>query len=321
VRLGPEDRPRIEAAFRLAAFALGVRIVLPRLGDRLPDRGDVGGAPPDPGPPAEGWFRPAHRRQDPAADPREPSGETSSAGEAHGWANCTMTAGAVVLAFDVLGDGDAGALWGGDLRHAPSQPDYEGGTDLYDLAAAWADYGRALQVRTGAGWAGVLADLEEGRALVLTGTGNVPGQATYDGGHAIAVLPEPGAPGRRLIGDPLAVGFEWVDEDELRRLAERLEPGVNYARSAAHPPAPASEDVMYNVGPMTTHRDAIVRDGGILYRDAGLTVRQSVATGDTALGFLGSVGDTAHVVVNAGYSNYVNRCDVLRIVPNDREYE
>ena len=117
-----------------------------------------------------------------------------------------------------------------------------------------------------------------------------------------------------------APGFEWVTESALRAWAERLEPGVNYARTAAHPPAGGyAEDVMFNVAPMTTHRDAIVRDCAVLYRDSALSVRHSVATGDTALAFVGSTND-AHIVVNAGNTNYVRRADVVDIIPADREH-
>jgi hypothetical protein len=80
-----------------------------------------------------------------------------------------------------------------------------------------------------------------------------------------------------------------------------------------------SEDVMFNVAPVTTHRDAVVRNGAILYRDSELTERYSAVGEDTALGFLGST-NTAHVVVNSGNTNYVLREDVLAIVPAERTF-
>ena len=230
-----------------------------------------------------------------------------------------MAAGAMCLAYHTLGTVD---VWAGDLRHAPGQPDQSGGTDLWDVEQAWRHYGQDLDIRSGAGWAGVRADRADGRALILTGEGApTPGAATFDGGHAIAVYPEPDDAGRWLMADPLSTGPEWVTESALRSWAERLTPTINYARTAAHPPSePASgEDMSFNVAPVTTHRDAVVADGAILYRDSGLTERHSVATGETALGFLGSTAD-AHVLVNAGATNYVHRADVLRIVANDREY-
>ena len=74
---------------------------------------------------------------------------------------------------------------------------------------------------------------------------------------------------------------------------------------------------MFNVAPMTTHRDCIVANCSILYTDSALTTRYSSASGDTALGFVGATAD-AYIVVNAGNTNYVRREDVLDIVANDR---
>jgi hypothetical protein len=229
-----------------------------------------------------------------------------------------MAAGAMALSYHGLGRDQP---WAGDLRHAPGQPDQSGGTDLWDVAQSWEYYGEDLEIRSGAGWAGVRADRAEGRALILTGEGNVPGAATFDGGHAIAVYPEPRENGDWLMADPLSTGPEWVSESALRQWAERLDSGINYARTAAHPPrkAASSEDVMFNVGPITTHRDALIVDGAILYRDSALTERHSVVTGDEPFGFVGSVGD-AHVIVNAGHTNYVNRDDVLDIYAAEREF-
>lgn len=85
-----------------------------------------------------------------------------------------------------------------------------------------------------------------------------------------------------------------------------------------------SGDVMFNVGPSATYRDAVLNGSPskpvILYRDAGLSIRHSAVDNITHLGFLGSTS-TAHVVVNAGNTNYVRRSDVLEMVPNERHYE
>jgi len=317
VRLAAEDLPRLERAFGRFLIELGVRRVLPGPRDRLPTR-DTGGAPP--AVPSGTYYRPAHKMQDPDVDPREPgSAESSSAGRDHGWSNCTMSAGAMVLDFHTLG---AVNVWGGDLRHAPSQPDQSGGTDLWDVQHAWADFGQLLDIRSGAGWASLERDHEDGRAILLTGTGNVPGSATFDGGHAIAVLPETHADGRWLQADPLCSGPEWTDPADLRAWAERYDQGVNFARSAAHPAAPKSEDVMYNVGPLTTHRDAVLKPNTALYRDAQLQERYSHSDecAEQAFGFTGST-DVAHVIVNGGSTNYVRREDVVSIVANDRTFE
>lgn len=98
----------------------------------------------------------------------------------------------------------------------------------------------------------------------------------------------------------------------VTRLLERPEP----------PPAGPADtgDALFNIGPSATYRDAVLKAGTVLYRDAALTVRHSAISKDTPLGFLGSTS-SAHVVVNAGNSNYVRREDVKEIVPNERQYE
>jgi hypothetical protein len=193
------------------------------LSERIVERlGDSGG----------GWYRPPFRGQNPTTDPQEPYGsESSDTGYDHGWANCTMSAGAMVLAFHTLGKTDK---WGGHLRHA--QTDLSGGTDLYDLRDAWGAYGQALDIRSGGGWDGVEADREKGCAIVLQGEGGTPGAGTYTGGHAVAVLPETHSDGRWLLGNPECNGYEWVSSSALREWAQRWSSGVSWARSAAHPP-------------------------------------------------------------------------------------
>lgn len=177
-----------------------------------------------------GWYRPTFRTQNPATDPKEPyGGESSDRGYDHGWANCTMTAGAMVLDFDTLG---ATAVWGGDLRH--HQSDQEGGTDLNDLKQAWSAYGQTLSIRSGNGWDDVEQDRRDGRAIVLQGEGGTPGAGTYTGGHAIAVLPETNSEGKWLIGNPECTGFEWVSPSALRDWAENWSSSIAWARSDPH---------------------------------------------------------------------------------------
>jgi len=248
------------------------RIRLPRP-DRVPHK-DVGGSPAAlAAAPSSGWYRPRQKQQNPDVDPHEPYGsESSSAGYDHGWSGCTMSAGAMVLDFHTLGKVD---VWGGDLRHAPGQPDMTGGTDLWDVEAAWQHYGQDLDIRSGDGWAAARDDHDAGRALLLTGTGNVPGSATFDGGHAICVLPEPRDDGAWLMADPLCTGPEWVTEGALRQWAERLQASVNYARSAAHPPAAlGADDMAMNAGAgLTSTVRADVPAGLDFYADANLTRR------------------------------------------------
>lgn len=263
------------------------RIRLP-FSDRIPHR-DVGGAPIALAAPI-GWYRPRHKQQNPDVDPREPGGgESSNAGHDHGWSNCTMTAGAMALDFHTLGGTD---VWGGDLRHAPGQPDMTGGTDLWDVEKAWSHYGADLSIRSGAGWSAAIADHDAGRALILTGEGNVPGAATFDGGHAICILPETGHDDDWLMADPLSTGPEWVTEGALYEWAARLSSGINYARTAAHPPMPPQEgadDVAMNAatGIMSTIR-ADVPGGLDWFEDANLTKRGGAFSKDSSVYFLGN---------------------------------
>lgn len=305
------------------------RVRTPRDGERPPWPGS-GGLPDTagPGPVTPGWYRPRHRRQDPAYDPAEPTGESDSAGYDHGWSNCTMTTGAMALDYQTGGQVQD---WGGDLRHSPSQPDMSGGTDLYDLSHAWLDYGHDLEVMSGAGWGQLQRDRVAARAVVLQGTGEVPGSGAYAGGHCTLVLPEPhpSDAGLWLQGDPLCWDFECVREADLRKWAERLASGLHYAvtqpRPYVPPPPPLQEgDVMFNVAPMTTHRLATVRDGAIIYGDSMLSERVSVVTDDTVFAFGGSVGG-AHIIIPsggalAGQGVYVHRADVVLIAAGDRSF-
>ena len=277
------------------------RIRLPRP-DRIPRR-DQGGAPPalETG----DWYRPRHKQQNPDIDPHEPSGgESSNAGHDHGWSNCTMASGSMCLDFHTLGAVD---VWAGDLRHAPGQPDMTGGTDLWDVEKAWQHYGQDLDIRSGDGWAAARADREAGRALLLTGEGNVPGSATFDGAHAIAIFPETRDDGRWLMADPLSTGPEWVTEAELREWAERLQASVNYARTAAHPPLEEVDDMAMSAaaGISSTIR-ADVPAGLDWFQDANLAKRGGSFSQAATVVFIGNpigekpAGGSRAVIVNTG---------------------
>lgn len=217
---------------RWLAIALRIRRVSP--GRRRPSRRvvvpelDTGGA-----------FRAAWREQDPAVDPKEPYGsESSSTGSDHGWANCTMTAGALAIAYQQP-RGDL-APWGGDMRHR--QGDLSGGTDLYDLRDAWAEYGEELKIKSGSGWAALVDAHGAGRAVVVQGTGNVPGSESFDGGHACAIAPETHSDGRWLFGDPLASGWQWVKPADIRSWAERWQSSIAFAVGEAPPAEPVPQE-------------------------------------------------------------------------------
>ena len=210
---------------RRLAVALGLRQLTP--GARRPAASvsvpaDTGGA-----------WRPKYRMQDPAKDPDEPFGsESSDAGQGHAWANCTLASGGMALGWHEQSDG----CWGGRLRH--NQDDREGGTDLYDLRTAWSRYADAtLTIKSGQGWDAVKAARQDWRAIVIQGTGNVPGSESYDGGHACVILPERQAGGADwLFGDPLASGWQWVDPDAIKTWAKAFSSGINFAVSRSHPP-------------------------------------------------------------------------------------
>ena len=222
---------------RRLALALGVRRLTPA-GCYWPRRSvQVEPISADTG----GGFRAAWREQNPAVDPREPNGgESSSTGTDHGWSNCTMTSGALVLAYQ----NPRGSLapWGGDLRH--EQNDLSGGTDLYDLRTAWQEgFGEVLTIRSGAGWSALVAAHDEGRAVVIQGSGNVPGSESFDGGHACAIAPETHADGRWLFGDPLASGWQWIEPGAIRSWAEHWQSSIAFAtgEKPSSSPTPAPE--------------------------------------------------------------------------------
>jgi len=214
-----------------AEFALGLRRRSPGR-DRRPSKWDTGGAAPDQRA-TGGWYRPTHRKQDPAVDPREPGGgESGSRGNDHGWSNCTMASGAMALDFHTLGRLQ---VWGGDLRHR--QDDQEGGTDLGDVRQAWAAYGETLTIRSGRGWSSLTADRSAGRYLVVQGQGDVPGSATFTGGHACVLGTETNQGGDWLWGDPLAGGWQWASPGAIRKWMEAWRSSLDYAMTAAHPPS------------------------------------------------------------------------------------
>ena len=220
---------------RGVAIALGIRRVSPEAGYWPRDRTVTVEPLADTG----GTFRAAWREQDPAVDPREPNGgESSSTGTDHGWSGCTMTAGALALAYQEPKGGLA--KWGGDLRH--QQSDLSGGTDLYDLRTAWAEYGETLNIRSGSGWSALVAAHDEGRAVVIQGSGNVPGSESFDGGHACCIAPETHQDGRWLFGDPLASGWQWVSVSSIRSWAEHWQSSIAFATgerpTSSPPPAP-----------------------------------------------------------------------------------
>jgi hypothetical protein len=273
--------------------------------------------------------------------------------------NCTCAAGASgcrwhwnnerptpdpILVWPPLG-GHVRAL----CREPSGRPDTEGGTNLYQIADAiqqgWGAVGKV--------WTGALFDdgWDMGREpdvliiwqfsyAALQGT-RYACSRTFRGGHAASSanhneyacdFADPLADGR-YTGCPK--GVQRMPRSLLRQGCGELviDPRTGRRRGAgranflvirAMPPIespPVDEgDLMFNVAPSATFRDAILKEGTVLYRDAALTVRHSAVQNRTPLGFLGST-TTAHVVVNSGRTNYVRREDVERVVVNERHYE
>jgi hypothetical protein len=150
--------------------------------------------------------------------------------------NCTMASAGMALDHHT---GGRLRKRGGDMRHR--QSDNDSGTDLYDAAEAWAEYGESLSIRSGAGWSAVVDALEDGRGVILQGTGGVASCGDYTGGHAIYVAPESSG-SRWLKGDPECSGYEWTEASALKGFATRLSSGVYFAVTKAQsstPPAPA----------------------------------------------------------------------------------
>jgi hypothetical protein len=269
-------RRRVRRVWRRILIMLAIRRLTP--GDHEPrpyvsvavieaPRGDTGGS----------FYRPSHRMQDPAVDPKEPyGGESSGTGNDHGWSGCTMSAGADALALATGGDI---APWGGDLRHR--QGDLSGGTDLYDLRDAWRAYGEELTIRSGAGWSAVVADHDAGRPIVMQGSGNVPGSATFDGGHACAISPEPKSDGQWLFGDPLASGWQWVSPGAVKEWAQHWQSSIAYAVGApmGAPPPPTPTPTPEPCPPPEGHTPAeleeLARRGG----DVALSVAGDALVG------------------------------------------
>ena len=221
---------------RQLAVTLGIRRLVPLPGGLIPSEEnlvDVGGVAPPP----DGWWRPPHHRQDPASDPKEPWGsESDGKGHDHGWTNCNMTAAGTVLNYHF--HDPKGTVWGGHMRH--HQDDMIEGTDLYDARTAWERYGASidrnptLYIWSGRGWEGVKQAHKEKRAILLHGTGEVPGAGSFGGAHAVTIGPENQTKDdqtRWLFGDPLANDWQFIPVGEIRAWAERLDMGIGFAVS------------------------------------------------------------------------------------------
>lgn len=155
------------------------------------------------------------------------------------WYNCTMSSGAMALDFHTQGKVQK---WGGELRKLSG--DASGGTSITDLMNAWNRLGYTLTDRRGKTWNDLIADLKNGKGVVLQGDydvliGDDTCQGTFEGDHAIYLNPEfININGSILVGDPLCQKYKWITVPVLKRYAEKLgirvygppmrKPGVPY---------------------------------------------------------------------------------------------
>lgn len=266
--------------------------------------------------------------------------ETDEAGP---WNDCTWAAG-----LDAVQKATRGSVPGTrDEREAlrRASGDLVGGSNLNDLS-------RGCQVRYG--WpmdrrvdtiSDLKAELVDGGAVVQGLYALLPSHfQRWDrafaakgarSGHAAYVQDYRASDGTLLWFDPLArtevAGEEWQGERMPFSVLATFMFGLEYVvvvEEGEHaPPVIAPEpdptlqgdDELFNIAPATTHRDAVLKPGTVLYRDSRLTRRYSRVDDETPLGFVGS-GKAFHAVVNAGNTNYVRRVDVARIVINDRSF-
>lgn len=91
-------------------------------------------------------------------------------------------------------------------------------------------------------------------------------------------------------------------------------------RPPASGPAHSTGDAMFTLARATTHQDAVLRKGAQMFEDSALTKPHShPLPAETPLALAGE-GAKFTVVVDAGQTVYVAVADVLRRVPNDREF-
>lgn len=197
--------------------------------------------------------------------------------------------------------------------------------DVYAIGSPWAAVPQALQQGKWAMlaiWRGVLVDAGWG------------GSSPFPGGHGVVYGYDQDQEDW-ILGDPLTPRWLHVPTSVVARACRQLlirigagatVDGAYYglSRDVYSEPDPAEpsdgDDAMFNIAPATSHRDAVLKAGTVLYADSALTKRHSGVDEQTPLGFLGS-GGTFHVVANTGNTNYVRRADVIRIVSHDREYD
>lgn len=123
--------------------------------------------------------------------------------------NCRMAAGATGLDHQTRGAIQTTAA---DLRER--QLDQVGGTDSGDLARAWSSYGQRLTIRDGSTWDDALADLREGRLVMLDvwhascAGPCLSGSGRY--GHTLALCELATDQRTVLVADPWCLPPRWA---------------------------------------------------------------------------------------------------------------
>ena len=153
--------------------------------------------------------------------PQQPDPTTSK-----DWFNCTMASAAMALDFHTQGKVQK---WGGELRKAydPLGKDPDG-TNLDNVVTAWKKFGYTFVKRSGKTWADCIADLKNGKGVVLQGdydvfTGADTCQGSFNGNHAIYLNPEFFDGGTTIaVADPLCGGFKRIKVTALKAYAEKL---------------------------------------------------------------------------------------------------
>lgn len=162
---------------------------------------------------------------------------------------CTWTSGA----------NGADASTGGGVKRTPDQilakvpradetDPRTPGWSLVDLDHAMVAIGVGFEVRSGQGWAGVVAAHNAGHYIALQGDSDRFGAYTcsgkFDGDHCIGVHPGENASGHWRIDDPICKDARYEVPAFLRSYAQKLYPTVRFGVFTRPVPHMTSEEPM-----------------------------------------------------------------------------
>lgn len=173
---------------------------------------------------------------------------TQRDGSALQFSNCLMATAAVGLDYHTLGEKTSS---GTTMRRLSG--DLAGGTNSDEVVRAWKrGYDEDAVMRDGHPWSKVIEDLKEGRLVMLQWWAATVGEVCISGtgayGHGVAVAPESREQSgvtQWLVADPWCKPprWAWVDEDDMRRGAERWarQMGAGGRDFGIEPPGPGEE--------------------------------------------------------------------------------